>query len=130
MTRDPIADDSGELADLQSQTAILPRRDAKRVFVEPEIGAVIARVEPAIKSRLHEEINLRPDLRVEKQRETRIEEIVDLRIDKTRRRLLEMISFKVNRAAQSRTKIVLKRRHGERGIEPVEQIIHLKGAHG
>jgi len=81
---------------------------------------VIAGIEAAIESRLREEINLRPELRVEKQRETRIEEIVDLRVDETRRRLLEVISFKINRAAQSHTKIVLKGSDRERGIEPVE----------
>jgi hypothetical protein len=75
--RDPIADDRCELAELQCKTTVLPRRDSKRILVQANLGAVIGRVEPAVDSRLREEINLRAELRVEKQRETWIEEIVD-----------------------------------------------------
>ena len=77
MPRDPIADDGGEFAGLESKTAVLPRRKSKRILVQTNLGAVIAGIEAAIDSRLREEINLRPELRVEKQGETRIEEIVD-----------------------------------------------------
>src|SRR5439155_16476173 len=129
MPRHPIANDSSELADLQSETAILPRGNAKCVFVEADLGAVIGRVEPAVKSRLREKINMRPELCVQKQRQTRIEEIVDLAVDETGRRLLEMINFEVDRAAQARANIVFKCRHGERGIKPVEQIIYVDRAH-
>ena len=67
MPRDIISDNGGELADLQGEAAILPRRQPKRIFVQPNGGAVIARIESAIKSRLGKKINLFAELCVEKQ---------------------------------------------------------------
>src|SRR2546428_6734254 len=99
MPRDKIADDGGELTDLQGETSILTRRNPKRIFVEPNLSAVIARIESAINSRLHKQINMRTKLPVEKQRQTGIEEIVDLAVDKARRWLLEMITFDIDGAA-------------------------------
>src|SRR5437899_7525292 len=99
MPRDKVPDDGGELTDLESKTSVLPRRNSKRIFVEPNLSAVIARIEPTIQSRLRKQINMRTKLRVEKQRQTGIEEIVDLAVDKARRWLLEMITFDINRAA-------------------------------
>src|SRR5207253_2725191 len=48
MPGNPIADDRGEFANLQRQATIVPRRHAQRIFVEPNLGAVIARVKAAI----------------------------------------------------------------------------------
>ena len=48
MPRDPIADDGGEFANLGGEAAVVPRRDAKRIFIQSDFGAVIARVEPTI----------------------------------------------------------------------------------
>ena len=86
MPRHPIADDRRELSDLQIEAPIVPRRDSERVLVEPNLSAVIARIESAVEPRLNEEINLRAALRVEKKRETRVKEIVDLAADEFRRR--------------------------------------------
>src|SRR5437588_12516532 len=94
-----IANNSGKFADLKIQTAIFPGRNAQRIFIQPNGGAVIARIEPAIESRLGKEINLFAELRVEKKRETRIEKIVDPAVDQYRRWLLEMVNFKINRSA-------------------------------
>src|SRR6266480_3502786 len=52
MPRHPIANDRGELADLQRQSTIIPGRDSQRIFVEPNLSAVIARVKAAIQPRL------------------------------------------------------------------------------
>ena len=49
MPRDPIADDGGEFAGLESKTAVLPRRNPKRILVQTNLGAVIAQLQvPAI----------------------------------------------------------------------------------
>src|SRR4030095_1770960 len=126
MPGDPIAHHGGELADLQSETAILPRRNAQCVFVEPNLSPVIARVKTAIQPRLRKEINLRADLRIEKECQSRIEKIVDFAVDESRRWLLEMIEFKVERAAQSCAQIILKCGDRKGGIEPVEKIINIE----
>jgi hypothetical protein len=102
MPWDPIAHHGCKRPRLQIETAIIPRRKAKRIFVETNLGAAITGVEPAVQPRLSKEINLRPKLCIEKQRQTRIEEIVAFAVDESRRRLLEMIDFKVDRAAESR----------------------------
>src|SRR4029077_16319020 len=68
----------------------------------------------------------RADLRVQKQRKTIIEKVVDIRVDETGRRLLEIIKFQIDCAAQSRAKIILK--PGDRlcAMEPVESIIDVE----
>src|SRR2546423_15367743 len=126
MPRHPIADHSRELSHLQSKPSVVPRRNSKRVLIEPELSAAIARVESAIESRLREEINLRSILRIEKEREARIKEIVDLAVDESGRGLFKMINFEINRAAQVRPKIVVKRGDHQRAVEPVKKIIDLK----
>src|SRR5215471_9352569 len=128
MSRNPIADDRRELTDLQRKTTVLPRRDSKRVLVQANVGAVIARIEPAIELRLREEIHLRTDLRVDKQRKTIIEKVVDIRVDETGRGLLEIIKLQIGCAAQSRAKIILKPGDRQRAIEPVERIIDVESA--
>ena len=67
MALDVISDNGGELADLEGEPAILPRRQSQRIFVQPNGSAVIARIESAIESRLGEEVNLFAELCVEKQ---------------------------------------------------------------
>src|SRR5207247_7904927 len=96
MPRDPITDNGRKLPHLQIETAIIPRRKAERIFIEANLSAVITGVEPTVEPRLSKEINLRPELRVEKEREARIEEIVDLAVDEAGCRLLEMIRFQVD----------------------------------
>src|SRR5437763_5095864 len=98
MSRDPITDNGCKLPYLQIETAIIPRRKAERIFIEANLSVVIARVEPTVQPRLSKEINLGPQLRIEKQRQTRIEEIVDLAVDETRRWLVEVVKFGVDGA--------------------------------
>ena len=126
MALDVISDNGGELADLEGEPAILPRRQSQRIFVQPNCGPVIARVESAIESRLCEEVNLFAELRVEKKRETRIEEFLDLAVDQFRRWLLEMVNFKIDCTAQARSDIVLERRKRQCVIEPVEKVINFE----
>src|SRR4029434_6356047 len=77
---------------------------------------------------LREEIHLRADLRVEKQRKTIIEKVVDIRVDETGRGLLEIIKFQIDRAAQSRAKIIVKPGDCKRAVEAVESIIDVESA--
>jgi len=42
--------------------------------------------------------------------------------------LFEVVDLQIERPAQSCAQIVLKRRHRERGVEPVEKIIDIEGA--
>src|SRR5215469_4675111 len=123
MSRNPIADDRRELTDLQCKTTVLPWRDSKSILIQANLGSVVARIEPAIKLRLREEIHLRTGLRVYKQRKAIIEKVVDIRVDETGRGLLEIVKFQIRRAAQSRTKIILKSGDRQRAIESVESII-------
>src|SRR5205807_4162656 len=126
MPRHPIADDSRELPDLQSESAIFPRRDAKGILIQSNLNAVITRIESAIDSRLREKIKLRAELSIEKKCQARIEEIVDLAIDQSRSRLLEMVSLQIQGPAQPCSKIVLKSSRGQRVVEPVKKVLNLE----
>ena len=64
MARDPVADHGGELSDLEVD--VLRRSVADKIFIEPDLGAIIAGIESAIHARLGEDINLGSKLRVEK----------------------------------------------------------------
>src|SRR5438270_5197481 len=128
MPRHPITDHGRELSHLQSEPSVIPWRDSKRVLFEPKLSAAIARVESAIEPRLREEINLRSVLRIEKERQARIKEVVDLAVDESGRGLVKMVKFQINRAAQVHSKIVVKRGYRQRAIEPVKKIIDLKRA--
>src|SRR5438067_13850860 len=128
MPRNPIADDRGELTDLRRETTIIPRRGTQRVFVEPNLSAVIARIKAAIEPRLCKEINLRSDLGVEKKRKSRIKEIINIANDEAGRRLFEIVKFQIESSAQSRPQIIVKCGNRKRGIEPVEKIIDIECA--
>src|SRR5438477_6641735 len=123
-----VTDNGSKFTDLQSKAAVLPWRHAQGVFIEAEGSSMVARIEPTIESRLCKEVNLRSKLGVEKQCQTRVEEIVDFAVDESRRRLLEMITFEVDCAAQFDPKIILKRRERERAVEPIKKVFDLKGA--
>src|SRR4029450_5626847 len=130
MARHPIADDRGELTDLRRETTIIPRRGTQRVFVEPNLSAVIARIKAAIEPRLCKEINLRSDLGVEKKRESRIKEIINIANDQPGRRLFEIVKFQIESAAQSCAQIIMKCRERKRGVDSVEKIIDIERARG
>src|SRR5205823_8784430 len=99
MPRDPITNNGCKLSRLQIETAIIPRRKAKRIFIEANLSTAITGVETTVEPRLSKKINLRPELCIEKQRQTRVEEIIDLAVDESRRWLLEIVKFGVDGAA-------------------------------
>src|SRR5207247_8869898 len=74
------------------------------------------------------EIDLRSDLCVQKERQPWVEKSVDAAVNETRRGLFEVIDLQIKRAAQSCAQIIVKCRDRERGVEPVEKIIDIKGA--
>src|SRR5207248_2047391 len=128
MPRHKLTDNGSKLADLQSEAAVFPRCHAQGVFIEADSSATITRIKATIESRLGKEVNLRPDLGVEKKRQTSVEEIVDPAVNESRCRLLEMITFEVDRTAQSGPKIILKRRKRERAVESIKKIFDFKSA--
>src|SRR5438445_13683809 len=101
MSRDKIADNGGELTDLQSEATVLPRGNPKRILIQTNLGAVIARIETAIESRLREEINVRAELSVEEKCQTRVEESVDVDVDEPRCWLLEVMKVDIDRSRKA-----------------------------
>ena len=77
----PIADDRTEAPDLRVEASVVPRRETQCPFVEPHLGVALARVEAAVRARLHEGIDVRAELHVEEEREPRIEEAAIVRED-------------------------------------------------
>src|ERR1700730_19080313 len=74
---------------------------------------------------------MRPDLRIEEQSQARIEEVVDLAVDQAgRRQLLEMVILKIECAAYTGAKIVLKCRDRERAVESIEKFVDLRRLRG
>jgi hypothetical protein len=65
-------------------------------------------------------------LGVEEERQARIEKVVNVAVDKSGRRLLKMIRFKVDCPAQSGAKDIIKSRKSMCGIEPLDKIINVK----
>src|SRR6266851_3345842 len=128
MPRDPIANHGSELTDLQGETAVLPRGYAYCMFIKPNLSAVITWIESTIEPRLSEKINPAPQLCIEKERQARIEKLVDLTVNESRRRLIEVINFDIYRATHARSKIIVERCDSECAIEPVKIIIDLEGA--
>src|SRR4051812_31362413 len=107
MPRHPVADDGGELTNLQSEPPVFPRCVTKGVFVDADFRAVVTRIKTAVQSRLAEEIKLFAELRVEKKREARIEKIVDVTVNQPGRRLLEMVELEVNRSTDASPDVIL-----------------------
>src|SRR6266853_434558 len=99
MARDPVADHGCKLTDLKSESPVLPGSESQRVFVESDLSAAITRIKTSIQTRLNKNINMRPNLGVEKQRQPRIEKVVNITINESGRRLLKMISLKIDRTA-------------------------------
>src|SRR6266513_1187768 len=98
MSWDPITDNGCKLSHLQVETAIIPRRKAKRILIEANMSDAITGGADTVRPRMSKEINLCPELGIEKQRQTRVEEIVDLAVDQSRRWLMEIVKFGVNGA--------------------------------
>src|SRR6185436_15908924 len=106
MSRGPVADDGAELAELQAEPAVVPRREAQRVFVEANLGVLVAGIVATIHARLREDVDVRAELRIEKKREARIEEIVLVRANHAGRGQLKVVLLEVDRAAEARPQLI------------------------
>src|SRR5581483_6690873 len=69
-----------------------------------------------------EEINVTRPLRVEEDRQSRIEEPLIAREDQSRRRLIEVIRFKIDKSAQLHLQLQFRIAKQERVVDAVEQI--------
>ena len=96
MPRDPIADDGRELSDLEIDAHILSEAVTDEILIQPNLGALVARIEATIGARLRKDIDMRSDLGVEKQGQTRIKENVVVGINETRSGLIDQISFEID----------------------------------
>src|SRR5204862_1636106 len=67
MSRHPVADDGGELPDLHAETPVFPWSETNRVFIEPNLRMFRPGIEATIETRLGKSIEMRTELRVEKQ---------------------------------------------------------------
>src|SRR5437868_5495231 len=130
MARDPVADDGGKLADLESEPAIRPGREAEGIFVQTQLRPVIAWIETAIKARLGEEVNSRTELGVDEQAQPRINERIAVGQDETGSRAAEMVGFEIKRAAHAGTDIAAWRGECERFIDPIKKILCRHAGYG
>ena len=123
MARDVGADHRRKLARLKIEPAIFPRREADRVFIEPQLRAFVAGIEPAIDARLGENVNGTAELGVDEQTQPRIEERVARRADEAGSRAAEMIRFEVERTADAGADVAIQRGESERFIDAIEKIL-------
>src|SRR5205085_1662022 len=104
--RDPIADDRGELSDLDAD--VLRRAVAQKIFVQPAAGAAISWIEAAVDACLGKEINIRPNFKIEEEGQSRVEQKIVLGKNESRRRLIDGIRFEIGQSAQLNMETVLR----------------------
>ena len=92
---------------------LLRRAVAEKIFVQPHLGAVIARIEAAIHARLREDIDLRPNLRIEEQGQPRIQKKVVVGKDEAGSGLIDEIGLEIDESAQLQMKTVAADRSGK-----------------
>src|SRR5437588_8633796 len=127
MARELVADYGRELTDLKSESSVLPGSKSQGVLVEAKLSSVITRIKTSIQTRLNKSIDLRPDLSVEKQRQPRIEKVVYITINESGRRLLKMISLKIDRAPPEHTRVIVERGYTALGVPWVEHVSSVQG---
>src|SRR5437667_12006522 len=80
----PVPDNCRELSDLKTDPRTIERRVAKKIFVEPDLRALIRGIKTAIETCLREEIEMLCELRVEKERYWRNEKENVVCLDQSR----------------------------------------------
>src|SRR5437588_13050576 len=86
MPRHPVADDSGELPDLEMK--IFRGTVAEKIFIQPDLGAAVTRIEAAVHARLGKEKDVRSDFEVDEQGQSWVEQKVVLGKNEGRRWLI------------------------------------------
>ncbi len=105
----PISYDGRELADLHVEAPVVPRCEAERVFIETHACLGGGGIKAAIDARLREDIDVRTELRIEEEREPRIEERMPIGFDQRGRGLFEVVALQVHESAQSHAAASVKR---------------------
>src|SRR5438132_9281384 len=101
---------------------MIQRSLAKKVFVQPDLRALIRGIKTTIQARLGEEIEVLSELRVEKERYSRIEKETVVGLDKSRRALIDEVTFKVDQSAQLQLKTLLRIADRQCIVHPVKKI--------
>src|ERR1041385_2205747 len=106
MTRHPVADHGSKLPDLKME--ILRRAVAQKIFIQSAAGAAIARIEPAIEAGLGKEINVRSNLQIKEQGQSRVQKKVVLGKNETGRGLIDRIRLQIGKSAELQMEAVLR----------------------
>src|SRR5436190_11244885 len=96
MPCDPIANDSRELTNLEIDPHVASEAVPNEILVEPNLGALVARIEATIGPRLRKDIDTGSDLRIEKQGQTRVKKNVIIGIDETGSWLVDQIGLEID----------------------------------
>jgi hypothetical protein len=120
----PIAYDRREFSHLDIEAVVFPRRVAHGILIGANLAVAFAgRIVTAIRTSLGEEINLRPNLYVEIQREPRIEEEAVILIDQSGGRLLDVIFLQVERTADPPGDVAVGRAEFQMVVEEIEKAL-------
>ena len=110
MPRHPVADDGGELSDLEIDARIIQRRVAQKIFVERARPRLHRRIEAAIDAGLAEEIKMLRPLASRKIDNRGLKRITIGGEDEGGRGLIDEIGFEIEKAAQLQLKIIFESR--------------------
>src|SRR4051812_33127221 len=119
MARNPVADDRRKLSGLDVEPAILPRGEAQRVFIQPQLRAAVDRIESPVYPGLGKEVEGGSDLRVKEQTEPRIEKRVAGGEDQARGGSVEVIRFLVQDAAEAGPDMAVQ---GSEKSRPIQEV--------
>ena len=117
----PIADHGREFSDLKVHPLFVSGRVTKQIFVQPHFRSSVGRVEAAIDTHLPEEIEMLRPLRIDKDRQPRIEKKSLTRVYQRRRSLIDEIGFQINQSADLQLKVNLRVSNRERLIELIQE---------
>ena len=123
VARDPAADDRCELAGLQVQTSIVPRREPQRIFVQTRLHVAVGRVEALIHTGLGKAVEPRSQLRIRVERKPRGAQVVPGGVEHAGRRTGEAVGLRVGTAAEPDPDLLLASGKGQRLVEPVDPFL-------
>ena len=122
MAGHPIADDGRKLSDLKTDPWTIERSVAEKIFVQPDLRALIRRIKATIETGLGKEIKMLCELGVEKERYSRIEKETIVAGNQCRRSLIDKVAFEINQAAQLQLDTILRIADRQRVVHAVEKV--------
>ena len=87
---------------------MIQRRVTEEIFVHPDFGALIGRIEATIHAQLSEKVKMSRPLRVEEQRQSRINKKSLSVINESRRTLIDEVTFEINQTAYLQLELILR----------------------